>query len=93
MTYWGTTIGHSMFCDLPINSKGVECFNTTKNLSAVEIFNAYSPELKTAKIKWISRKVKKHEKVDFGHPSRYNEFMSLQVFKTLETDEKELKKC
>ena len=91
MTYWGTTISHSMFCDLPINSKGVECFNTTKNMSAVEIFNEYSPELKTAKLKWISKKVKKHGKYDFGHPSRYNEFMSLLNFKTLEPNEKDLK--
>jgi hypothetical protein len=78
MTYWGTTIGHSMFCDLPINMKGVECFKDTQHMSALEILNSYSPELKSAKIKWISKKIKKHNELDFGHPSRYNEFVEMK---------------
>jgi predicted GNAT family acetyltransferase len=74
MTYWGTTISHSMFCDLPINDKGVECFQDTKNLSALEILNSYPQELRSAKIKWITKKIKNHKEFDFGHPSRYDEF-------------------
>jgi len=77
MTYWGTTIGHSMFCDLPINMKGVECFKDTQNMTASEIINKYPQELRNAKLKWIAKKVKKHTKFDFGHPSRYNEFLML----------------
>jgi len=77
MTYWGTTISHSMYCDLPINSKGVECFKDTQQLSAIEILNKYPQELRNAKLKWIAKKVKKHEEFDFGHPSRYNEFLTI----------------
>jgi hypothetical protein len=86
MTYWGTTISHSMFCDLPINERGVQCFNDTKNMSATEILNKYSPDLKAAKIKWIAKKVKKHGEFDFGHPSRYDEYLSLVNFNTLEKE-------
>lgn len=75
MTYWGTTISHSMFCDLPINNKGIECFKQTKNMSSLDILNSYPQELREAKIKWIMKKVKKHKEFDFGHPSRYDEFM------------------
>ena len=75
MTYWGTTISHSMFCDLPINNKGVECFKDTQNLNSLEILNSYPQELRSAKIKWIIKKIKKHKEFDFGHPSRYNEFV------------------
>lgn len=75
MTYWGTTISHSMFCDLPINDKGVDCFNQTKNMSTLDILNSYPQELRNAKIKWITKKIKKHKEFDFGHPSRYDEFM------------------
>jgi hypothetical protein len=84
MTYWGATISHSMFCDLPINRKGIECFKDTQNMSANEILNCYDSGLKAAKIKWISKKVKKHKEFDFGHPSRYDDFMSVVDFKTLD---------
>lgn len=77
MTYWGTTISHSMFCDLPINNKGVECFKETQNLTANEILNKYPQELRNAKLKWIAKKVKKHDEFDFGHPSRYKEFLTI----------------
>jgi hypothetical protein len=77
MTYWGATISHSMFCDLPISNKGVECFKETQNMSASDILNAYPQELRNAKLKWIAKKVKKHKEFDFGHPSRYNEFLTL----------------
>ena len=75
MTYWGTTISHSMFCDLPINEKGIYCFSQTQNMSSLEILNSYPQELREAKIKWIMKKVKKHKEFDFGHHSRYEEFM------------------
>ena len=84
MTYWGTTISHSMYCDLPINGKGIECFKDTQNMNSNEMLNLYSSDLKAAKIKWIAKKVKKHKEFDFGHPSRYNEFMSLFDYSTLE---------
>lgn len=84
MTYWGTTISHSMYCDLPINSKGVECFKETQNLSAIEILSKYDSGLRAAKIKWIAKKVKKHGEFDFGHPSRYEDFMSVVNFTTLD---------
>ena len=77
MTYWGTTISHSMFCDLPIDSSGVDSFQKTKTISAKEILDSYSPKLREAKIKWIYRKVKSHQEFDFGHPSRYQEFMQI----------------
>lgn len=77
MTYWGTTISHSMFCDLPIDSSGVDSFKKTKNISAKEILDSYSPRLRQAKIKWIYKKVKKHQEFDFGHPSRYDEFIKI----------------
>ncbi|QMP83876.1 MAG: hypothetical protein [Caudoviricetes sp.] len=86
MTYWGTTISHSMFCDLPINNKGIDSFKDTQNMSATEILNLYSSDLKAAKIKWIAKKIKQHKKFDFGHPSRYDDFMSLVDFKTLEKE-------
>lgn len=75
MTYWGATISHSMFCDLPINNKGVACFEQTKNMSTIDILYSYPQELRNAKIKWIMKKVKEHKEFDFGHPSRYDEFM------------------
>jgi hypothetical protein len=84
MTYWGATISHSMFCDLPISNKGVECFKETQNLTANEILNKYSSDLKAAKIKWISKKVKKHKEFDFKHPSRYNEFVELTSSASIE---------
>ena len=87
MTYWGTNISHSMFCDLPINNGGVQCFRETQNLSAIEILNTYSADLKAAKIKWIFKKVKKHREFDFGHPSRYEDFMLLVDFNKLELKE------
>jgi hypothetical protein len=83
MSYWGTTISHSMFCDLPINSAGIECFNQTKTLSASEILNSYPKELREAKVKWILKKIKEHDKFDFGHPSRHKEFLQF-----IEIDEK-----
>jgi hypothetical protein len=87
MTYWGTTISHSMFCDLPINERGIECFRETQNKNANEILNMYSADLKAAKLKWIAKKVKKHREFDFGHPSRYEDFMQLVDFKKLEMKE------
>lgn len=75
MTYWGATISHSMFCDLPINDKGVDCFKDSKNMSTLDILNCYPQELRSAKIKWIIKKIKKHQEFDFGHPSRYDEFV------------------
>lgn len=86
MSYWGTTISHSMFCDLPISDKGVESFRDTQNMSATEILNQYGSDLKAAKIKWIAKKIKKHKEFDFGHPSRYEDFMSLVDFNTLEKE-------
>jgi GNAT superfamily N-acetyltransferase len=84
LTYWGTTISKSMFCDLPINERGLDGIKDLKNKSAIEILNTYSPELKAAKLKWIAKKVKKHKEFDFGHPSRYEEYLSLLDFQTLE---------
>ena len=75
MTYWGATISHSMFCDLPINDKGVDCFKDSKNMSTLDILNYYPQELRSAKIKWIIKKIKKHQEFDFGHPSRHDEFV------------------
>jgi hypothetical protein len=77
MSYWGTTISHSMFCDLPIDVSGVDSFKKTKNLSASEILDSYPKKLREAKIKWIHKKVKKHKEFDFGHPSRCDEFMKI----------------
>jgi hypothetical protein len=34
-------------------------------------------KLREAKIKWIKKKVDKHESFDYGHPSRYEEFIRL----------------
>jgi hypothetical protein len=76
-TYWGVTKGRSMFCDLPINEKGIECFQETKDQTAQEILYSYSPKLILAKIKWIKRKIKAHKELDFGHISRYNEFVEM----------------
>jgi hypothetical protein len=73
-----------MFCDLPINERGIECFRETQNKNANEILNMYSADLKAAKLKWIAKKVKKHKEFDFGHPSRYDDFMSVVDFKTLD---------
>lgn len=78
MTYWGTTISHSMFCDLPINSSGVESFQKTKTMSATEILSLYPPKLREAKMKWIYKKVKKHDEFDFGHPSMYDDFIKIK---------------
>ena len=78
MSYWGTTIERSMFCDLPINDSGVANFERLKNWSAAEILDSYSPKLREAKIKWIAKKVRKHEEFDYGHPSRYNEFAEIR---------------
>jgi len=77
LTYWGTTISESMFCDLPINESGVSSFLQTKNMTSSEILNSYSHKLREAKMKWIYKKVKEHEKYNFGHESRYQEFMNL----------------
>jgi len=82
MTYWGTTISHSMFCDLPIDASGVECFKKTQNLDAARILNAYPLKLQKAKKNWIYKKVKKHEEFDFGHPSRYNDFIDIFLEKS-----------
>jgi predicted GNAT family N-acyltransferase len=84
MTYWGTTISESMFCDLPINNKGVDSLSETKYTSSLDILNSYSPKLREAKIKWIKKKVIEHEKYDYGHPSRYEEFVKLTSHATLE---------
>jgi len=75
ITYWGATISHSMFCDLPINDKGIDCFKQTQNSNSLDILNSYPQELRSAKIKWIMKKVKKHKEFDFGHQSRYDDFM------------------
>lgn len=82
-TYWGTTIGKSMFCDLPINNKGIEYFKELKLKSAEEILHSYPSELTKAKIKWIQKKVKKHKEFDFGHESRYNEFVTLTTYSSI----------
>lgn len=84
MTYWGTTISHSMFCDLPIDEKGIECFQKTRYQSAEEILYSYPPELTVSKIKWIKKKVKQHKEFDFGHPSRYNEFVEMTSSASIE---------
>jgi hypothetical protein len=78
MTYWGTTISHSMFCDLPINETGVDYFQVTKNMSAEQILNSYPTRLREAKIKWIWKKVKRHQEFDFGHPSMYDQFLLIK---------------
>ena len=78
MTYWGTTISHSMFCDLPINETGVDYFQTTKNMTAEQILNSYPTRLKEAKIKWIWKKIKSHQEFDFGHPSMYDQFLLIK---------------
>lgn len=78
MTYWGTTISHSMFCDLPINETGVDYFQTTKNMTAEQILNSYPTRLRQAKIKWIWKKVKRHQEFDFGHPSMYDQFLLIK---------------
>lgn len=78
MTYWGATISHSMFCDLPINETGVDYFQTTKNMTAEQILNSYPTRLRQAKIKWIWRKVKHHQEFDFGHPSMYDQFLLIK---------------
>lgn len=77
MTYWGTTISYSMFCDLPVNKNGVASLLETKYTSSKDILNSYDPKLREAKIKWIKKKVDKHESFDYGHPSRYEEFIRL----------------
>ena len=77
-TYWGTTIDGSMFCDLPIYSSGVDSFIKTKNMTVEEILCSYPESLQTAKIKWITRKLRKHEEKDYGHPSRYDEFLKFK---------------
>lgn len=84
LTYWGTTISKSMFCDLPINNKGIEYFKELKNKSAEEILYSYPPELTKAKIKWIQKKVKKHKEFDFGHESRYTEFVKMLTYSSIE---------
>lgn len=84
MTYWGTTISKSMYCDLPINDSGVESFKETKEISSEDILNSYDPRLREAKIKWIKKKISKHEEFDYGHPSRYDEFMRLTSYAKLE---------
>jgi len=83
MTYWGATISHSMFCDLPIDSSGVECFQESKNKTAEEILNAYPSKLREAKIKWINKKVKRNDEFGFNHPSRYEEFLLIFTRKML----------
>ena len=77
ITYWGATISHSMYCDLPINNKGVDSLSETKYTSSLDILNTYPSKLREAKINWIAKKVKKHPEFDFGHPSRYDEFMKM----------------
>jgi hypothetical protein len=77
LSYWGTTRDKSMFCDLPIDSTGVSCFQQTKNKTAAEILDSYSERVRTAKIKWIYKKVKMHEETDHGHPCRYDDFMDI----------------
>lgn len=77
LSYWGTTIEKSMFCDLPISDAGVEGLWVYRNQSASEILDSYAPKLRTAKIKWIKKKVRRHEEFDYGHPSRYEQFMPI----------------
>lgn len=84
ITYWGATISHSMYCDLPINIKGVDCFKDTQYNSSCDILNSYPTELREAKLKWIYKKVKKHSEVEFGHPSRYEDFMKLREYAVLD---------
>jgi hypothetical protein len=76
-SYWGTTIEQSMFCDLPIDNSGVEGFWNYRNVGARDILDLYPEKLRTAKMKWIAKKVRRHEEFDYGHPSRYNQFMHL----------------
>lgn len=78
MTYWGTTISHSMFCDLPIDETGTRCFEKTKKMTAEQILNSYPPKLRTAKINWIWKKVKRHNQFDFGHPSMFEDFLKIK---------------
>lgn len=84
MTYWGTTISESMFCDLPINDKGVDSLAETTYTSSLDILNAYDAKLRGAKIKWIQKKVSEHDKYDYGHPSRYKEFVKITSYAVLE---------
>ena len=84
MTYWGTTISESMFCDLPINNKGVDSLAETTYTSSLDIINSYDTKLREAKIKWIQKKVSENDKYDYGHPSRYQEFLKITSHAVLE---------
>ncbi len=77
LSYWGTTIEKSMFCDLPIDGSGVGKLRSYQNRSASEILDSYPPRLRTAKLKWIKKKVRRHDEFDYGHPSRYEQFMRI----------------
>lgn len=74
--YWGVALNKSMFCDLPINSKGVESFGSHKGKTASEIISSYDKKLQDAKIKWFHKKLRDHQKLDYGHPSLYDNFMA-----------------
>jgi len=76
-----------MFCDLPINEKGVLSFLETKDMSSEDILNSYNTKLREAKMKWINRKVHKHRQYDFGHPSRYDEFIDLMKKKDVDLEQ------
>ena len=77
-SYWGTTIEKSMFFDLPIDTEGIDGIWKYRNQGASEILDCYGDKLRTAKVKWIAKKVRKHEEFDYGHPSRYEEFMRIR---------------
>jgi hypothetical protein len=77
ITYWGA-LYKAMYCDLPISASGVEHFWEIKSHDSQLILDSYSERLQLAKVKWIARKIKNHEKNDFGHPSRYSEFLALK---------------
>ncbi len=87
VTYWGATVSESMFCDLPINEKGVLSFLETKDMPSEDILNSYNTKLREAKMKWINRKVHKHRQYDFGHPSRYDEFIDLMKKKDVDLEQ------
>jgi len=77
-SYWGTTIERSMFFDLPVDGEGIEGIWKYRNQGASEILDSYGDKLRTAKVKWIAKKVRKHEDFDYGHPSRYGEFVRIR---------------
>jgi len=76
VVYWGTAPNKSMFCDLPINNNGVSSLGSHGKKNSAEILQTYDARLKEAKIKWIKKKLRDHDKLDYGHPSLHDDFMA-----------------